>query len=75
VQAGVANLILIGRTESSLRETQQLLAGKVDSSIHVASVTDEQKIREIAEQVGQWDVLVLGAAHLSTPATVTAASL
>lgn len=75
MKAGVAHVALIGRTESRLRETQQLLAGEVDSSIHIASVTDEQKMREIAEQVGQWDVLVLNAAHLSTPAAVTAASL
>jgi NAD(P)-dependent dehydrogenase (short-subunit alcohol dehydrogenase family) len=71
----VAHLILIGRTESKLLETQQLLAGKVDSSIHAASVTDEQKVRHIAKQVGKWDVLVLNAAHLSAPAPVASASL
>jgi NAD(P)-dependent dehydrogenase (short-subunit alcohol dehydrogenase family) len=71
----VAHLVLIGRTESTLRETQQLVAGKVESSIYAASVTDEQKVREIAEQVGNWDVLVHNAGHLSTPAPVASASL
>jgi NAD(P)-dependent dehydrogenase (short-subunit alcohol dehydrogenase family) len=71
----VAHLVLIGRTESTLRETQQLLAGNVNCSIHAASVTDEQKVREIAEQVGKWDVLVLNAGRISDPAPVAAALL
>ena len=41
----------------------------------VASVVDETKVKEIATQVGAWDVLVLGAAHLSAPSTIVKAPL
>lgn len=68
-------MILIGRTESKLRETQQLLAGKTDSSIYATSVTDEHKMHEVAEKVGAWDVFVLNAGHISSPAPVAATAL
>lgn len=78
-KAGATHLVLIGRTESTLRETEKFLEGSSSSvvkvSVFAASVTDETKVKEIATQVGSWDVLVLNAAHISTPSTIVNASL
>lgn len=46
---------------------------KVD--IFSASVTDEVKLKEVAESVGDWDVLLLNAAHKLTPSPIVGASL
>jgi len=43
--------------------------------VFVASVADETEVKEIATQVGSWDVLALGAAHLSAPSTIVKAPL
>jgi NAD(P)-dependent dehydrogenase (short-subunit alcohol dehydrogenase family) len=75
--AGASRLILVGRTESTLQETAKLLSEGSQTKVEVfaASVTDETKIKALAEQVGEWDVLVLNAAHRITPSPVAGASL
>jgi NAD(P)-dependent dehydrogenase (short-subunit alcohol dehydrogenase family) len=73
-KAGASRLILTGRTESRLEETKSLLKD-VDCSIFPTSVTDEAGMREIASQVGAWDVLILNAGHISPPSSVVQASL
>ncbi|KAI8936467.1 hypothetical protein NX059_006873 [Plenodomus lindquistii] len=78
-KAGAAHLILIGRTESTLKETQGLVAASNAASSKVsmfsASVTDEAKVKDIASQIGAWDVLILGAAHISPPSSIVETSL
>jgi NAD(P)-dependent dehydrogenase (short-subunit alcohol dehydrogenase family) len=75
--AGASRLILVGRTESTLQETAKLLSEGSQAKVEVfaASVTDETKIKALAEQVGEWDVLVLNAAHRITPSSIAGASL
>jgi NAD(P)-dependent dehydrogenase (short-subunit alcohol dehydrogenase family) len=73
-KAGAARLVLIGRTEATLRETEKLLKD-VDCLVFPASVTDESAVRAIAKKVGVWDVLVLGAAHISSPSPIVESSL
>lgn len=65
--------MLIGRNEQKLLETQKILWGS--TSVYPCSVTDEAKMKLVAEQIGSWDVLILNAAHISTPAPITKASL
>lgn len=67
-RAGASNIVLIGRTKATLQETQGLLP--CSSSVHVASVTDEKSISDIAAAVGAWDVLVLAAGYLSKPVSI-----
>jgi NADP-dependent 3-hydroxy acid dehydrogenase YdfG len=73
--AGAARLVLIGRTESKLQETAKLIPSETKVDIFAASVTDEIRIREVAEQVGEWDILILNAAHRLTPGLIVGASL
>lgn len=73
--AGAARLVLIGRTESRLQETAKLIHTGIKVDIFPASVTDEIRVKEIAEAVGGWDILVLNAAHRLTPGSIVDASL
>jgi NAD(P)-dependent dehydrogenase (short-subunit alcohol dehydrogenase family) len=76
--AGASTLVLIGRTESTLEDTKMLIAEeypKCTASVFPVSVTDEAGMHDIAKQVGKWDVLVLGAAHISSPAAIVKTSL
>lgn len=66
---------MIGRTESSLQETAALIKTDTKVDIFSASVTDEIRLKEIAELVGDWDVLLLNAAHRLTPGPIVTASL
>ncbi|CRG84836.1 hypothetical protein PISL3812_02025 [Talaromyces islandicus] len=72
-RAGASKIILIGRNESKLKNTQKTLS--CHSSTHSASVTDEQAIVSVAITVGSWDVLVLAAGYLSQPATIRDSSV
>ncbi|KAJ5988391.1 hypothetical protein N7481_003601 [Penicillium waksmanii] len=49
-RAGASNIILIGRTKSSLEDTQKLLS--CDGSICVADITDEKRMAEVAASGG-----------------------
>lgn len=72
-QAGAKNVFLIGRTEATLKETSEAikkLPSNTETSIFVASVTDELAVHQIAKKIGVWDVLILNAAHLSPPDTI-----
>ncbi|EMR86995.1 hypothetical protein ACHAO1_002036 [Botrytis cinerea] len=61
-KAGAKHLVLIGRTESDLLETQnQIPQNTASSSVFATSVSDEAGIKKVAEAVGTWDVLVMGA--------------
>jgi len=75
-KAHATRLILIGRTESNLRETEKLLAdSKSDCMVFPVSATDETAMQNVAKQVGAWDVLVLAAAHISSPSSIVQSSL
>ncbi|KAF1953535.1 NAD(P)-binding protein [Byssothecium circinans] len=74
--SGVKHLVLIGRTESTLRETEGLIpANSATVSAFASSVTDEAGLKKIAETVGAWDILILNAAHISAPAPLVKAPL
>ncbi|PVI01574.1 NAD(P)-binding protein [Periconia macrospinosa] len=77
-KANASHIVLIGRTESTLSETATLITStnpSTKATVHAASVTDSAAISSIAASVGTWDVLVLGAASISSPALVAQADL
>ncbi|KAL4942336.1 hypothetical protein BDV06DRAFT_211920 [Aspergillus oleicola] len=63
--AGANRIILIGRDEIKLKETQEALPRNLETSFHAASVTDENAITLVATETGSWDVLVLAAGYLA----------
>ncbi|KAI4661346.1 uncharacterized protein J4E79_005159 [Alternaria viburni] len=74
-KAHAARVILIGRTESTLQETEKLRGdSKSDCMVFPVSATDETAMQNVAEQVDAWDVLVLTAAHVSSPISIVQSS-
>ena len=47
----------------------------MSTSIHVVDVSQEDSISDAATSIGAWDILVLGAGHVSTPATIASANV
>lgn len=72
--AGAAHIALLGRTEASLKETAAALPSSVSTSSHVVDVTSEESLAKAAGVIGTWDVLVLGAGHVSTPSSIAASN-
>ncbi|KAJ6004755.1 hypothetical protein N7540_012554 [Penicillium herquei] len=72
-RAGAAMIVLIGRTEEKLRETQQLLS--CSSSIHAVSTTDEKGMKDVAATTRSWDVLVLAAGYQPEPSSIQETSI
>ncbi|UKZ78412.1 hypothetical protein TrVFT333_006152 [Trichoderma virens FT-333] len=72
--AGAARIALLGRTEASLKETAAALPSTVSTSSHVVDVTSEESLAKVAGEIGTWDVLVLGAGHVSVPSTIAASN-
>ncbi|KAF2438296.1 NAD(P)-binding protein [Karstenula rhodostoma CBS 690.94] len=72
-QAGAKHVILVGRTEATLKETSEVIknvASNTEISIFAVSVANESAVQNMAKEVGAWDVLILNAAHLSPPDTI-----
>lgn len=68
--------MLIGRTEDTLRETQELVRTyDTTAAVFAASVTDEERVNNIAETTGAWDVLILNAGYGSPPASIVQSPL
>ncbi|KAJ5190952.1 uncharacterized protein N7498_009937 [Penicillium cinerascens] len=72
-RAGADKLVLIGRNEAPLVETQKSL--ECGSSVHAADVTDEKAIAEIAASTGKWDVMILAAGYVGRPASIRDSSV
>jgi NAD(P)-dependent dehydrogenase (short-subunit alcohol dehydrogenase family) len=67
-KAGAQRLILIGRTETKLRETKAMVADDAtETIIYAASVIDEDAMKKIVAAVRRWDVLILNAGYISPP--------
>ncbi|CAG8975655.1 hypothetical protein HYALB_00008414 [Hymenoscyphus albidus] len=67
--AGAKHLVLIGRTEADLIDTQKLIPAPTTSAVFPVSVLDEEGIKRVATEVGSWNVLIMGAAHIPKPAS------
>ncbi|KAL2259506.1 hypothetical protein VTK26DRAFT_6796 [Humicola hyalothermophila] len=70
--AGAARIVLIGRTESTLKETAALLPTSASSVVQVVDITDEAALKSAAASIGTWDVLVLSAVYASAVSTIAA---
>ncbi|KAF2821569.1 putative NADP(+)-dependent dehydrogenase [Ophiobolus disseminans] len=76
--AGAAHLVLIGRTEASLKEVKTAITAiytNTKVSVHPADVTDDFVIKEIASAVGTWDAILHCAAHFNAPSPAATADI
>jgi NADP-dependent 3-hydroxy acid dehydrogenase YdfG len=73
--AGASKIVLLGRKETALAETKSALPSTVTSSVHAVSITDEEAMKQVAASVGTWDILIICAAYLSSPGSITDSSV
>ena len=76
--AGAARIALLGRTLTTLSETKIMVEGEFGAtrvSTHVVDIVDEHKLRDVAQDVGHWDVLVLNAGLGMKPAMIAEADV
>jgi NADP-dependent 3-hydroxy acid dehydrogenase YdfG len=65
--AGATSIHILGRTESTLAETKEIVQKDVPGvsiSLHTADVVDEIAVRKAASEVGSWDILISNAGYL-----------
>lgn len=68
--AGASHIALIGRTQTTLSQTAENIKKEFSSvsvTTYAADVADEAAIGKTAENVGEWDVLVLNAGMVAQP--------
>lgn len=76
--AGAERLILIGRTDATLRQTEEAVESISNATTCLtfnADVTDDKAMYQIAREVGTWDVFILNAGHLPKPSPIASADI
>lgn len=76
--AGAERVVLIGRTDATLRQTKDYVEEISDNIACLsfnADVTDEKAMKTIAAEVGTWDVFILNAGHLPKPGPIASADI
>lgn len=66
--AGASRICILGRRLSALHETRSIAERQFPNLIverYSADVTDASAVREVAAQIGKWDVLCLNAGYLA----------
>jgi NADP-dependent 3-hydroxy acid dehydrogenase YdfG len=69
-QAGASTTHVLGRTKSSFEKTKQLMEQQHSRASvfgHVADIIDEAGVKQPANRVRAWDVIVASAGHISVP--------
>jgi NADP-dependent 3-hydroxy acid dehydrogenase YdfG len=76
--AGASSLILIARREDALHEVEEKINSQYPSvkvTVFPLSITDDEKVAEAAKEIGKWDVLIMNAGYMSSPAPVAESRL
>lgn len=77
--AGASHIHLLGgRRQARLSETKDFVTSfykDVTVQTYAIDISDKAAVREAAKHVGSWDVTVLNAGYLPTPATILEADL
>ncbi|KAI8944869.1 short chain dehydrogenase [Xylaria longipes] len=76
--AGAKHILLFGRNEPNLKETEvQILQVRESTrvSVFVGDVTDETVVKQVADTIDTWNVIVHCAAYMSAPAPIAEADI
>ncbi|PVH90798.1 NAD(P)-binding protein [Periconia macrospinosa] len=80
-QSEASHIILIGRTEWTLKETESQIRSneKISKAIKISvlpgSVSNEAQMKSAAAEIGPWDILVLNAAVVNDPGPILSKSV
>lgn len=77
-QAGAAKVVIFGRRHAPLQETKVAIESQIES-VQVlpisADITSLKAMKHLAEQVGEWDILILNSGYLSDLKTIVDSDL
>ena len=76
--AGATQIAILGRRANLLEATKAKIEkefGGVNVSTHTGDISKEADLMKAAKEIGNWDVLVMNAGYLSTPAKVVDANM
>lgn len=77
-EAGAEHVALLGRTQKTLNETQEIIHGQSPDTkvtVHIADVADEDAIRGVANELNGWDILILNAGFAGPHGPIAEAKL
>lgn len=72
--AGAASIAILGRREHALLDVKEAIISKqplVTITIHPTDITDIGSVRNAANDIGRWDVLVSNAGYMATVGPLT----
>ncbi|KAK3669231.1 hypothetical protein LTR78_010885 [Recurvomyces mirabilis] len=71
--AGAASIAVIARRQDLLNETKKIVNNEfkdVGITLHSVDITNVEQVRTAAQKIGPWDIRVLNAGYMSTPARI-----
>lgn len=76
--AGAAHVVLLGRTEATLKETASRVASAtpaVTNSVRVCDLTKEETLRDAAAAIGTWQILIIASGYAAQPSSILSADM
>ncbi|KAH9907395.1 hypothetical protein F4778DRAFT_721772 [Xylariomycetidae sp. FL2044] len=75
--AGASKMVLLGRTEATLKETASKLheASQCSTVVHVVDMTDDRSLEDAATSIGKWNIFLLCSGVCPTLSSVTSAGI
>lgn len=76
--AGAAYVVLLGRTEATLKETASRVASAtpaVTTSVRVCDLTKEETLRDAAAAIGTWQILIIASGYAAQPSSILSADM
>ncbi|KAK7750186.1 hypothetical protein SLS62_007937 [Diatrype stigma] len=76
--AGAAHIVLLGRTEATLKETASRVASAspgVTTAVRVCDLTKEETLRDAATAIGRWHILIIASAYAAERSSILSADL
>lgn len=72
-QAGASRVVIFGRREAPLQETKTFIESEI-KNVEIlpvsADITNHDSMKQLAQQVGEWDVLILNSGYCADLITV-----
>lgn len=73
-EAGASKVVILGRRDAVLKETkneiEDAVRGATTIQTHAIDIEDLPAVKQVADEIGPWDVLVANAGYLSEPVSL-----
>ena len=76
--AGAATIAVLARRQNLLNETKKIVNAEfpdVEVTLHAVDITNAEQVRRAAKEIGSWDIMIMNAGYMSTPARIEDADI